>query len=104
LIRMTRAKYATARVNLVMEGNSGNLTATSAVVTGNKEADFAGATGADFPSASPTVATADGIQIGSSFGALDATKAIVELGVRVKNTSGTRKEMAYVTLTVDFSE
>lgn len=99
------ADFKRLRVSLVLEGSSGALTVTTAVLYANTEAGLASATSADMPTAAPTTLTANGAAYGASYQDLDVAKQWVVIGVRVKNSGGsTKREMGTVTLTCDLAE
>lgn len=102
--RLSTSDWAKARVSLLMEGSSGELTVSSAAMYGDEEVDFATATASDF--AGPTtVIDTDQAAWGASFASFDTTRQLVDIGVKVKNNSANGKlEAARVTLIVDVSE
>lgn len=103
-LRLPVSDWAKARFTLMVEGTSGNLTVSSAVMYGEKEADFATGTGTDFPTPATTL-TADGSAYGTLYGNFDLGQQLVDIGVRAKNTTANAKiEQARVTLLVDVSE
>jgi hypothetical protein len=102
-IRLLLGKYRAARVTVLLEGSSGLLTVTAAGIYSDTEDGFASASMVDVP-ASPTTRTADGISYGASWYTFDVTRQMLELGVQVKNTSGTKRQMGTVTLIIDLSD
>jgi hypothetical protein len=102
-LRIYLRQWRSARVTVLLEGSSGLLTVSSAVIYANTEDGLTAASAVDFPG-TPITRTADGISYGISFSALDVTYQIAEIGVQVKNTSGTKRQMGTVTITIDLSE
>jgi hypothetical protein len=103
-LRMEVGKYKKARVSLILEGSSGNLTVTAGAVLANIESGLASATPVNIPAASPASLAADGASWGSAYGDIDTSKQLIEIGVNAKNGSGTKMEMGLVTLVIDFAE
>jgi hypothetical protein len=103
-LRMEVGKYKKARVSVILEGSSGNLTVTAAAVSANVESDFASASASDIPAASPASRTSDGVSWGGAYGDVDTSKQLMEVGIKAKNTSGSKMEMGTVTLVIDFAE
>jgi len=91
-------------VSLILEGSSSLLTVSAAAAYGNTEADFATASAVDVPTTGPATRTSDGAAWAGAYASLDAGKQLVDIGVKVKNTSGGKKEMGLATLVIDFME
>ena len=99
--RLNLQEWGSARVSVVLEGSSGLLTVATAVIYANTEDGFASASPVDLP---PTTRTADGSSYGASYQVLDKSKQMAEIGVNVRNTSGTRRQLGTVTLIIDTEE
>ena len=102
-LQVNRAKKA--RVAVILEGSSGNLTVSAAAIYGNTEDGIAAATTMiDLPATAPTSRTTDGASYPASYTDLDVAAQIVEVGIKARNTSGVKREMGTVTLIIDFSD
>lgn len=103
-LRLPVGRWGRVRVSLVVEGSSSaNLVASTAGVYGDVEDDFASGSPVDLPS-TPTSQSGDGTAWGASFANLDASRQQLDIGVNVKNASGTQLEAARVTLIIDAAE
>jgi len=103
MMRLRRAEWAKARVSLIVEGSSGSETVSTAVAYGDDESDFDNPTVATFPS-TPTSVTGNDTSWGTEYASFDASKQLVDLGVRCINSTGSKMEHARVTLVVDVTE
>lgn len=101
--RIQLLQWRAVRATVILEGSSGALTVSSAVIYSNTEDGFASATPVDLPT-TPTTRTADGTSFGASYFSLDTSKQMAEIGIQAKNTSGTKRQMGTVTLIIDLSE
>jgi len=102
LFRTRVEKHRDMRVSVILEGSSGALTVSAAAAYGNTETDFATASAVDVPTTGFASRTADGAAWAIAYESVDAGKQLVDVGVKVKNTSGSKKEMGLVTLVIDF--
>lgn len=101
--RLMISEWAKARISVMMEGSSGALTISSAVLYGDEEVDFASATASDF--GGPVTLTADGPAWGASYAVFDVSRQQVDVGLKVKNSAGSSKmEQARATVLIDVSE
>jgi hypothetical protein len=104
MLRFSRAEWARARISLIGEGGSGNITVSSAVAYGDDESDFDNPSSSDFPT-TPTSITTTGSQWGAAYSTFDVTKQLVDVGVKVRNTSsGGKMEHMRITVVVDVAE
>ena len=86
-------KWKRVRVGVILEGSSGNLTVSAAAIYGNTEDGIAAATTMTDLPATPTTRTSDGAAYPASYADLDVSAQLTEIGVKVRNTSGGRREM-----------
>ena len=102
-LRLPIGRWKKARISVIVEGGSGALVVSSAAIYGDEEGDFASGTVVSLPSTA-TSQTNDGTEWGAEFATLDAGRQLVDIGVEVKNQSGSKLESGRVTLIVDASE
>ena len=101
-LQVNRARKA--RVAVILEGSSGNLTVSAAAIYGNTEDGIATTSATTDLPATPTSRSSDGASYPASYTDLDVAAQLVEVGVKVRNTSGAKREMGTVTLIIDFAD
>jgi len=109
VLRMRVADWAKARITFFVEGSSVTGSGTGQVLSGaaaygNQESDFDSPTVVDFPS-TPQTLNGDGNVYGSAYQTLDASKQMIDFGLKCKNQAGESRNLhAHVTVLMDLSE